>query len=174
MVVGHHPWFGRVFDPGTMPSGSERDLEVVSQLPHARAQFTRAQLDATRRAFLRRQAAIAAASDAASVDEAGRAIARDYAGLFFRQIERGDAFYRPVVARRGTMAYADAWRRTPLCGAEAIPIGSPVTVVETSGAMSRVRVMDVEWHWAPPRACDALTRGPVWMERDAISRDFPG
>jgi hypothetical protein len=39
--------------------------------------------------------------------------------------------------------------------------------------MMRVALLDTKWNWATPKPCDAIHRGLVWIQRDAVSRDYP-
>ena len=34
-------------------------------------------------------------------------------------------------------------------------------------------LLDVQWHWAGDDGCAAIRRGPVWVDANAISTDFP-
>ena len=81
----------------------------------------------------------------------------------------------PVVARANARIYVDAEKTRDACDAnEAAPVGTPVSVpLRTSGEMVQVTVLDALWHWAPPARCDAVVSGPVWIERAAISADYP-
>jgi hypothetical protein len=173
IVVGRHPWFAEVFDPTAIGTGvSEPELEVIAQLQHARAHFSRATLDATRARFLATKTAILRAIADAPVDDKGRALAREYADAFFHHL-RDDTFYRPVITRDGVVGYQQPARRDPVCAGTPIRRGTPVTAIATDGAFTQVRVLDSEWQWAPPRPCPAATRGPLWIESAAIGRDFP-
>ena len=51
--------------------------------------------------------------------------------------------------------------------------GTPVRVVETSGTMSRVSVLDVMWRWTVKDPCNAIRTGTVWIDSSAITRLYP-
>ena len=80
----------------------------------------------------------------------------------------------PVVATAGAKMYASP-RGAAVCTSNgAIPVGTPVSEpLKTDGAFVQVMVLDALWHWAPPAQCPDVRRGPVWIERTAISKDFP-
>ena len=58
MVVGKHSWFDKVWNRKFVQSGSETEIEVLSQVQRTRSLFPRAQLDAERRHFIGRKAAL--------------------------------------------------------------------------------------------------------------------
>ncbi len=99
MVVGRHSWFKTIFNPAYVPSKSEIEIEVLSQVQRTRSLFPRAELNALRRSFTERKAAIYGVLDQAEVDAKGRDIARSYLDTFFKAITDDESFYRPVVAR---------------------------------------------------------------------------
>lgn len=174
VVVGRHPWFNTVFNPAFVSSRSPIEIEVISQVQRTRSLFTREQLDATRRALTTGKAAMMAAIASADVDPHGREIARAYANAFFTAITEDASFYRPVVVKPNVQVYADEGRRTEACDPrDAMTIGTPVNEVKRSGPMSQVIVLDVYWRWAPPRQCTNVQTGPVWIESDAISANYP-
>jgi hypothetical protein len=174
MVVGRHPWFTTVFNAAFSPSGSETEVEVIAQVQRTRSLFTRAALDAARAGFVRQKDAAYRTLGAAPLDDAGRRNAVAHLDSFFKAIESDDLFYRPVVAMEGAKPYANE-NHAPLCTSRgAIPIGTPVGApLQTRGSMIQVVVLDALWHWAPPAKCPAVQDGPVWIDADAVSRDFP-
>ena len=175
MVAGSHRWFSRVYYDGFVPSKSAAQIEVLSQVQRTRSLFPRAVLDRTRRGFIDRKAAAFPALGATHLDAQGRSIIEAYLKSFFDAIERDDVFYGPVVARPGVRIYVDAEKTRDACGAnDTVPVGTPVGApLRTSGEMVQVNVLDALWHWAPPARCDAVVSGPVWIERGAISADYP-
>ncbi len=173
MVVGRHSWFGKVYYDGFVPSRSSVEIEVLSQVQRTRALFRRAELDDMRRYFLSRRAAAEDVIREGNLDPRGRELAAQHLEAFFADLA-DDAFYRPVIARGGTAVYLDAAKAREACQAgDEVPPGTPVNVVATSGAMAQVALLDVQWRWAPPRECAAVRSGPVWVEKDAITADFP-
>jgi hypothetical protein len=169
-VTLRHPWFGKVF--AAEFAGSPIAVEVLAQVQRTRSLFTRDLLDQTRSAFAGRKAAAYAALAAATIDEDGRRAATAYLDAFFGAIETDPDFYRPVVAVDGARAYLDAEQETPMCEASVVPRGTPVSEpVERRGAMIRVRLLDVLWHWS--ERCDAVRRGPVWIPAAAVSSAYP-
>jgi hypothetical protein len=174
IVVGGHPWFKEIFTDAFVPSKSKHETEVVAQVQRTRSLFPRAQLDAERRHFTDRKAAVYAAIDKADVDARGRQVARAYADAFYAAIADDATYYRPVVAKESVQVFADAGRAAPACGAkDLVRVGTPVNVIEKSGTMSRVVLLDIMWRWAQADPCPAILRGPVWISTDAISADYP-
>jgi hypothetical protein len=173
MVVGSHDWFGKVYFEGFLPSRSSIEIEVLSQVQRTRSLYPRALLDDMRRYFLSRRTAAYAALDGARLDPRGHELAKHHLDAFFAAIA-DDAFYRPVVARPNTHVYVDAARTREACAAgDVVPPGTAVNVLGTEGEMAQVAVLDVHWHWAPPRECVAVKSGPVWIESSAIRADYP-
>jgi hypothetical protein len=173
MVVGRHSWFEKVYYDRFVPSRSSVEIEVLSQVQRTRALFDRAELDQMRRYFLSRRAAAEDAVREGNLDPRGRELAAQHLHAFFADLTE-DAFYRPVIAKGGTAVYLDAAKSREACQAgDEVPPGTPVNVVATSGEMAQVALLDVHWRWAPPRDCPAVRSGPVWLEKDAISADFP-
>ncbi len=173
-VVGRHPWFRQVFDTAITPSGSETVVEVVAQVQRTRSLFGRPVLDDARRRFRETRAAVLAAIEQASVDDAGRELARRHASAFYDAIT-DEAFYRPVIAEGGVFPALDAAASRPAC-----PEGSPAPagtlvgdVLEREGDMVRVRLLDVLWQWTGSRRCDIVHRQPVWIPANAVSPDYP-
>jgi hypothetical protein len=39
--------------------------------------------------------------------------------------------------------------------------------------MIQVALLDTKWQWATPKPCAPIHRGLVWIQRDAVSRDYP-
>jgi hypothetical protein len=174
VVVGRHSWFGTVFNRDFVPSRSETDIEVLSQVQRTRSLFSRARLDALRREFLARKSAAYAAVDHADVDARGRALARAHVDAFFRAIGDAGTFYRPVIARTDVQVYLDPQRTREACGPkDTARVGTPVNVLQQSGSMSRVVLLDVMWRWGPSSPCPAVRTAPVWIESDAITENYP-
>lgn len=174
MVTGHHPWFANILNRGFMSGASEAEIEVFSQLQRARTLFTREQLDAARAEFVsRKNAAYGVLSDA-SLDDEGRRHVERYVNAFYAIVEHDERFYAPVVVTENTVAYLDAEQTRPACDGDAVPVGTPVSEPEeTRGPMQRVTLLDVLWHWSPPRHCDAIQSGTVWLQSGAASRRYP-
>ena len=141
-------------------------------MQRTRSLFSRGELDATRQYFLTRKSAAYEALAGAVLDPEGRELARLYLDAFFAAIA-DEAFYRPVVARDAPV-YADAAKSSGACApGDAAPPGTPVNVIGGDGAMAQVAVLDAQWRWAPPRECAAIRSGPVWIEKSAITVDYP-
>ena len=173
IVVGTHPWFSSIFNPAFVPSKSESDVEVISQVQRTRSLYSRADLDALRRDFAGRKAAVYAALDKADVDSRGREIARAHVDAFFAAIA-DEAFYRPVVASKDVQLYVDAAGTKEACGPkDIVAVGTPVNVLQQSGSMSQVVVLDALWRWGPKNQCAAVEKGAVWIRSDAISSNYP-
>jgi hypothetical protein len=173
MVVGRHKWFATVFNPAFVPSKSEVEIEVLSQVQRTRSLFPRAELATLRQAFMERKAAAYAVLDKSEVDAEGRTIARAYLDNFFKAITDAE-FYRPVVFKPDTQVYADAARTKEACGVkDVLRVGTPVNELQKSEAMSQVVILDAMWRWAQKDSCDAVRTGPVWIASDAITRDYP-
>jgi hypothetical protein len=175
MVAGRHSWFARIFNESFLPSRSQPEIEVLSQLQRTRTLFDRALLDRTRKHFRDRKAEVYRALDDAALDSDGREKIREYVDSFFRGIESNDAFYRPVVTGADTKAYRGPDRAAVVCeNLGPIPVGTPVSeFLETNGNMVRVALLDALWHWAPPVQCPEIRNGSVWIERAAVSTNFP-
>ena len=174
IVVGAHPWFKGIFTEAFLPSKSKAATEVVAQVQRTRSLFPRAQLDAERRHFMDRKAAAYAAIDKADVDPRGRQIARAYVDAFYEAIADDAAYYRKVIAKDNVQLFADAGRGAPACGPkDLVRAGTPVNVLQASGTMSQVMLLDVMWRWGQADPCPAILRGPVWIASDAISADYP-
>ena len=172
-VVGGHPWFKDVFTPAFVASKSKSETEVVAQVQRTRSLFPRAQLDAERKHLMDRKGAVFAAIDKADVDARGRDIARGYVDAFYRAIA-DEAYYRPVVAKESAQLFADAGGATAACGAkDLVRVGTPVNVLQKSGTMSQVVLLDIMWRWGQADPCPAILRGPVWIASEAISADYP-
>jgi hypothetical protein len=39
--------------------------------------------------------------------------------------------------------------------------------------MIQVILLDTQWNWATPVKCPEIHKGAVWIERSAVSKDFP-
>ena len=175
MIVGRHPWFKDHFNPNFGPSRSAAAVEVLAQVQRTRTLFRRADLDAARAEFVKRKPAAYQALAAATIDAAGKRTAKEYLDAFYSAIASDDAFYRPVVARPGARLYSNADRAVICASQGPIPVGTPVSEpLQTKGTVIQVHVLDALWHWAPPAKCAAVHQGPVWIDADAVSSDFPG
>jgi hypothetical protein len=174
IVVGRHAWFDKVWNRGFVPSKSQTEIEVLSQVQRTRSLFPRAQLDAERQHFISRKPAVYAALDAATVDDKGREIARAYLDAFYAAIADDAQFYRPIVARNDVQVFLDAEGTQEACGPkDVMRPGTPVNELQKSGSMSQVIVLDAMWRWASRNECNAVQDGPVWIPSSAIVRDYP-
>ena len=174
IVTGRHLWFKDTFSRAFATSRSEAEIEVMAQLQRARTLFSRRELDEARAAFVARKPQAFHALAAADLDPEGETIARRYLESFYAHIESDEAFYVPVVRAPHTRVYAAA-DGSPACGARStVPIGTPVSSPrQRAGARVQVMLLDALWHWTPPASCDAIRRGPVWIDAGAIGTDFP-
>jgi hypothetical protein len=174
IVTGHHPWFKDVFSSAFTETKTPAEAEVLAQVQRTRSLFTRAELDAGRAAFVEHKADAYRALEVSTLDAGGRTIARQYLDSFYKAIETDDAFYRPVVIAPDTRLYANENRQVvcPALGAAArgTPLSDPL---QKSGTLVQVWVLDALWQWAPPAKCAEVHKGPVWIEADAIGRDYP-
>jgi len=174
IVTGHHPWFDDVFNAAFTATKSPAETEVVAQVQRTRSLFTRAELDAARREFVGRKRDAYAVLEQSALDGGGQKIARRYLDSFYRAIETDEAFYRPVVAVPNTRIYADENRQALCSAAGPIPPGTPVSdPLKNSGSLVQVWILDALWHWAAPARCDAIREGPLWIEANTISQDYP-
>jgi hypothetical protein len=174
IVTGRHPWFEDVFKAPFAGTKSPAETEVLAQVQRTRTLFARAELDAARREFVSHKADAYKTLAQSALDAGGRKIAQQYLDSFYRSIETDDAFYRPVVVTPKARLYADESRQVACAGAGAIPPGTPVSEpLKKSGTLVQVWILDALWHWAPPVKCDAVRSGPLWIEADAISREYP-
>jgi hypothetical protein len=174
MVTGHHPWLNTHFNQSFVASQSPIEVAVLAQVQRTRALFSRAQLDATRAEFLSRKDAAYQTLAAAALDPAGKTVAKSYLDAFYAAIESDNAFYRPVVATAGRQLYANESRAVACAGTGTIPPGTPVSEpLQTKGGLAQVVVLDALWQWTPPVKCAAVHEGPVWIEADSITKDFP-
>ena len=175
MVVGRHRWFSNVFYEGFLGSKSETAIEVLGQVQHTRSLFSRAVLDATRRGFVERKDDAFRALGDADLDADGRAVIKAYMDGFFDAIEGDDRFYAPVVVRDDERIYLDSSKTRPACPQDSVaPRGTLVgRQLETDGTMVKLPILDVQWRWAPPKRCEAVHKGPVWIDRSAIGSDYP-
>jgi hypothetical protein len=148
----------------------------MAQLQRTRSLFERPQLDRTRRRVLKHKSAASKLLEETSMDQAGREGAKAYLTAFFDAIESDKAFYLPVVARPHLFAYGDAAGASPVCAESGpIPVGTPVSTAPRNvrGPMAEVVVLDALWHWAERNRCDEIRKGSVWVERSAISANYP-
>ena len=174
VVVGRHSWFKTIFNPAFVPTKSEIQIEVLSQVQRTRALFSRAELDAARRGFVERKPAIYAALEKTDVDAKGRTIAKDYLDSFFAAIADDQAFYLPVVVAPDIRVYTDAARTSEACKpGDVVRPGTPVNEVQRSGNMAQVIILDAQWRWTSDERCQTVQTSPVWVQSDAISREFP-
>jgi hypothetical protein len=176
MVTGSHRWFATVFNAAFVPSKSPREVEVISQVQRTRSLFPRDQLDATRRRFVDRRDQAYRALEASPIDPDGRRHIAEYLEAFFREIASAENFYRPVVVRPNTTIKTepDPAARGVCASRGPVPTGTPVSEpLETRGPMMRVHILDALWHWGPPAKCAPVQSGSVWVEVNAVSRDYP-
>jgi hypothetical protein len=174
MVTGRHPWFGSVFSRAFAPSRSEAEIEVIAQLQRARTLFTRRDLDGARQAFIARKPQAMQSLAAADLDPEGETIAKRYLDGFYTQIESDDEFYGPVVRTAQTKVYAAADGAVVCGNRSVVPVGTPVSsTLQRIGDRVQVMVLDVLWYWTSPDPCEAIRRGPVWIDAGAIGTDFP-
>jgi hypothetical protein len=71
-----------VFNAEFVPSHSQVDTEVLAQVQRTRSLFTRSELDAARREFVKRRPEAYQALDSAVLDAAGKQKAREYLDSF--------------------------------------------------------------------------------------------
>ena len=174
IVTGRHPWFKDVFDTAFTGSKSQAEIEVLAQVQRTRSLFSRAELDAARAEFVKHKADAYRVLEQSALDPAGRTIAQQYLDSFFRAIESDAAFYRPVVVAPNTRFFINENRQTACAAAGVVPVGTPVSEpVQKSGTLVQVRLLDALWRWAAPVKCAPVHQGPVWIEADAIGRDYP-
>ena len=174
MVAGSHGWFKTVFNEAFVPSRSQTEVEVLAQVQRTRALFNRAELDAARADFVKRKSDAYRALAGATIDAAGKHRAQEYLDAFYTAIGSDDAFYRPVVTAEGARLYADKDRAAVCSSRGVIPMGTPVSApLQTEGTVMQVHVLDAFWYWAEPARCPAVREGPVWIDADAVSKDFP-
>ena len=175
MVTGQHRWFKDVFNAAFVSTSSPIDVEVLSQVQRTRTLFDRSVLDATRQRFVQRKGDAHRIVESATLDSRGRQQITQYLDAFYAAIESDEAFYRPVVTAKGTMAFSDALGNAPVCPARnTIPIGTPVSEpIESSGTRVKVMLLDALWHWAPPIKCEAIRSDGIWIDASAISEEFP-
>ena len=175
MVAGQHRWFGDVFNEAFLASKSHPANEVVGQVQRTRSLFERRDLDAARTHFKQKKNDAYSALDSSNVDANGKRVIREYLDAFYEAIGSDEAFYRPAVVVSGMRAYTDAAKASAVCSAMGtIPVGTVASEpMETSDQMIRVILLDTQWQWATPKPCAAIHDGPVWIQRDAVSRDYP-
>jgi hypothetical protein len=174
MVVGRHSWFKTIFNPAYVPSKSEIEIEALSQVQRTRSLFPRAELDALRRSFTERKAALYAVVDKTDVDPKGRELARNYLDSFFKAIADDESFYRPVVARNDVRIFVDAAGTKEACKpGDLVHSGTPVNELQKSGTMSQVVILDAWWRWTSEQRCETVQTSPVWIESNAITKEFP-
>jgi hypothetical protein len=174
IVAGRHGWFKKIFNPAFVPSRSEIEIEVLSQVQRTRSLFPRAEADALRRSFVERKAGIYEALQKADVDAKGRDIARAYLDAFFAAIADDSAYYRPVVAKTDVRVYTDAGRTSEACRpGDVVRPGTPVNELQRSGTMSQVVILDALWRWTAEERCETVQTSPVWIPSDAITPEYP-
>ena len=162
MVVGRHSWFKTIFNPAYVPSKSEIEIEVLSQVQRTRSLFSRADLDAQRRHFTERKTPIYAVARSG-----GRSIRRDArsrAGTWTASSRRSPTTSPSTVpwSRKATCG-STSTRRRP--GKRASPTnlvrpGTPVNELQRSGAMSQVVILDANWRWTSERAVSNRANRP--------------
>ena len=175
MVAGRHAWFGDVYNEAFSASKSQPEIEVLGQLQRTRALFTREVLDATRARFMERKADAYRALKEAPLDDTGRRRIQEYMDAFYNTIGSDAAFYRPVVVAPNTMPYKTADRSAGVCQDRgAVPIGTAVSdPIATQGSMIQVVLLDTQWNWATPVKCPEIHKGAVWIDKAAVSNEFP-
>jgi hypothetical protein len=174
MVAGRHEWFKSHFNEDFVASRSQPEVEVLAQLQRTRTLFSRADLDAARADFIKRKRDAYQALASATIDPVGARVAKEYLDAFYAAIGSDNAIYRPVVAMPGARLYSNEDRAVVCSSRGDIPVGTPVSEpLQTKGTVIQVHVLDALWHWAPPVTCPAVHDGPVWIDADAVSRDFP-
>ena len=174
MVVGRHNWFDKVWNPAFVPSRSQVEIEVLSQVQRTRSLFPRPQLDAERRHFVERKAAVYDTLKNAKVDDKGREIARAYLDAFYTAIADDEQYYRPIVVRDDVQVFLDAGATREACRPkDVMRPGTPVNEIAREGRMSQVIILDAMWRWGSRNECHAVQDGPVWIPSDAIVRNFP-
>jgi hypothetical protein len=174
MVAGRHAWFKTHFNERFVASRSEAEVEVLAQVQRTRTLFSRADLNAARAHFVQRKPDAYQALANAAIDPVGKRVAQEYIDAFYAAIGSDDAFYRPVVAMPGAQLYSNEDRAVVCSSRGPIPVGTPVSEpLQTRGTVIQVHVLDALWHWAPPVKCPAVHEGPVWIDADAVSREFP-
>lgn len=174
IVVGRHGWFDKVWNPAFVPSKSQVEIEVLSQVQRTRSLFSRAQLDAERKHFVARRSAVYAALAAATVDDKGRAVGRAYLDAFYAAITDDAQYYRPIVTRDDVQVFLDPQGTREACGPkDVMRPGTPVNEVKREGSMSQVVILDAMWRWASRSECNAVQDGAVWIPSSAIVRDYP-
>jgi len=78
------------------------------------------------------------------------------------------------VVADNTRIYLDARQKRRACKNAVAPRGTPVSAaVETRDAMQAVVMLDALWEFAPPRVCEPVHTGSVWVPASSISSDFP-
>lgn len=175
IVTGYHRWFRDIFNENYAASKSHPEIEVTAQLQRARTLFDRQTLDATRARFAQKKSAAFRLLETANVDADGKRVIKSYLDPFFDAMTSDAAFYRPVITAPNTMAYADAAHGTPICAARGpLKKGTAVSEpIDIRGAMIQVVVLDTLWQYAPPVQCSAIHKGPVWIDKSAVSVDYP-
>jgi hypothetical protein len=174
IVTGRHGWFNKIFNPAFVPSRSEIEIEVLSQVQRTRSLFPRAELDALRRSFLERKPAVYAALGQVDVDARGREVARAYLDSFFAAITDDRSYYRPVVVKNDVRVYIDAEQAREACKpGDVVRPGTPVNELQRSGSMSQVVILDALWRWTGERRCETVQNSPVWIQSDAIGTGYP-
>jgi hypothetical protein len=80
----------------------------------------------------------------------------------------------PVVVADNTQIYLDSRQKRRACHDAVVPRGTPVSApVETRDSMQAVVILDALWKWAPPRECEAVHSGSVWVPASSISANYP-
>ena len=174
IVVGHHKWFDKVYNPAFVDSKSSIEIEALSQVERTRSLFPRTALDAERQRLIALKPQVATALDRSTADARGTDLARRYVAAFYGALADDAAFYRPVVARSDVRVYKDAARTAEACGTkDVMRAGTPVRALRQANGMSEVIVLDVMWRWSEPNACTPIQTRPVWIATDAITTDYP-
>jgi hypothetical protein len=70
--------------------------------------------------------------------------------------------------------YVDAGQTREACRpGDVIRPGTPVNEVQRSGSMSQVVMLDALWRWTAEQRCETVQTSPVWIQSDAITREYP-
>jgi hypothetical protein len=93
MVAGRREWFVNGVGADFKPPRAAIEAEILGQLQRMRSFYSRAELDAARRRFLRRMRDAYAAVAAHDVDAIGRRIITAYLDAFFAILKSDERFY---------------------------------------------------------------------------------
>ena len=174
MVTGRHTWFDR-FQPGFSGCGHRPEVEVVSQLQRTRTLFAAGGSRSRAPAVHRHQRrGVRRSRDRISTDTAARS-SPDISRAFFEAIGTDAAFYRPASSRR-RLRMPIRKGTPPACPKAALaPVGTIVgqPPLETRGDRVQVELLDTLWALDGAARMRAIRKGPVWIDANAISTDYP-